>query len=312
MTRTYKLWSAAELRDLAEQLERGTSRAELMARYSVSYGSLDHQVNRIRSQQQAAMEPAAIIHESIYPRYTEPLVYEGDALILPDLEAPFHHAGFVNRCLSLANAWKIPHCVVAGDALHFASLSAWEPAWSLDQLDELAGPNLGMELRIASKTLQALAEQFDSVDLILGNHEGRLIRVLGAVFQPDWMLRLLGLDGKWRVSPFYFSKVLSAGVPYLIEHPKTTAIGAPGVLADKFQAHILMAHSHKVGMTTSRSGRWQGWHIGCCVDEERLPYSAQRHNGGHPHKLGAAIISNGVVYPLFDGWVDWAFLEGRA
>jgi len=307
-----KKWTAAELRDLAEQLDKGASRAELMARYGVSYDSVDAQIKRLHQAVAAELaDVERVIGPSPYPRYADPLVYEGDALIIPDPECPFHDADFMNKCLDLAEAWHIEHCVIAGDALHFASLSGWEPSWSLEEADELAGPNVGLELRLASKQLRALAEQFETIDYVLGNHEGRMIRALGAVFSPEWLLKLLGLDGKWRISPYYFSKVVSRGVPYLIEHPKSTALGAPGVLADKYQAHVLMAHSHKVGMTTSRSGQWQGWHIGCCVDEARLPYAAQRHNAGHPHKLGAAIIRNGALYPLFDGWVDWSFLGGR-
>lgn len=251
----------------------------------------------------------ARVPESPYPRYDTPLEYVGDALVLPDPEFPYHDDTFINQVLDLAAAWDIRHCVVAGDALHFNSLSAWEPGWTISGDDELAGPNLGQELRVASGMLRTLADQFDDMDYILGNHEGRMIRALGAVVSPDFLTNILSLDKKWRISPFYFSRVLSEGVPYLIEHPRTTSLGAPGVLADKFQANILMAHSHKVGMTSSRSGQWQGWHIGACVDESRLPYASQRHNAGNPHKLGAAIVRGGFLYPLFDGWVDWERLR---
>lgn len=246
---------------------------------------------------------------SAYPSYSSPLEFEGDALILPDTEFPFHHAGWINRCVSLALSWGISHLVIAGDAVHMDSLSAWEPSWAAD--DDVDGEvaNLPKEMKSARDAIEPLLGAFDTVDLILGNHEGRFLRALDSVLTPGMLMRFLGIN-KVRSAPYYHMRVVSAGVPYLVEHPRTTARGAPGVLADKYQAHVLMAHSHKVGMTPSRSGRWQGWHIGCCVDEDKLAYASQRHNAGDPHKLGAAIVRNGYLYPLFDGWTDFEWLTG--
>ena len=48
-----------------------------------------------------------------------------------------------------------------------------------------------------------------------------------------------------------------------------------------------------------------GWQIGCCVDERRLSYAAQRHNTGDAHALGAAIIRGGYVTVLTEHWTDW-------
>ena len=57
----------------------------------------------------------AKIPSSPYPRYDQPPELEGDALILPDAEIPFHHAEFINRVLDLAEAWKIKQMIAAGD-----------------------------------------------------------------------------------------------------------------------------------------------------------------------------------------------------
>ena len=247
------------------------------------------------------------IPQSSYPSYNSPLEWEGDALVLPDPEFPFHNADWVNKCVALAQAWSIGHLVIAGDMVHMDSLSGWEPSWADDDDTEGEVANLPKELEQARRAIVPLLEAFSSVDLILGNHEGRMLRALDSVLTPGMLLRFIGVE-RIRSAPYYHMTVLSNAVPYLIEHPRTTALGAPGVLADKFQKHVLMAHSHKVGMTTSRSGEWQGWHIGCCVDEAKLAYASQRHNGGHPHKLGAAIVREGALYPLFDGWTDFEWM----
>ena len=49
--------------------------------------------NAVRIQLRTLMfEIGGIIRESPYPRYDEPLVMEGDAIVFPDIEMPFHHA----------------------------------------------------------------------------------------------------------------------------------------------------------------------------------------------------------------------------
>ena len=73
------------------------------------------------------------IPESPYPIYDNPLVMQGNALVLPDPEVPFHHAEFVNRCLELAMKWGITKLNIAGDALHFNSLSGWQANWLKEQ-----------------------------------------------------------------------------------------------------------------------------------------------------------------------------------
>jgi len=262
------------------------------------------QITRLRHDGKVEWKP---VPKSPYPSYDKPLVWEGDALILPDPEFPFHHDEWINKIVGLARAWGITHLVVAGDMVHLESLSSWEPSWTEDNQEELEAANLPREIRHAAAGIEALLSNFQTIDLILGNHEGRFLRALDNVLSPGLLLKFLGIS-KIRSAPYYFMTVVSNGEPFQIEHPKTTARGAPGVLADRFQAHILMAHSHKIGMTPSRSGEWQGWHIGCCVDERKLAYAAQRHSAGDPHKLGAAIVRNGYVYPLFEGWTDWEWM----
>jgi len=46
------------------------------------------------------------IRESSLPIFNQPLALEGDALVLPDVEFPFHHAEFINKCIDLAAQWE--------------------------------------------------------------------------------------------------------------------------------------------------------------------------------------------------------------
>ena len=278
------------------------------------------------------------IHESTYPVYDAPLVMEGDALILPDIEFPFHHAEFLNFCLALAKKWNIRQAILAGDVLHFDSLSGWEPSWTSPNTGGLTadaeaalmdfaktlptkrqGEMMGLlgdlgqrseqdgastELSIARRELKRMEKQFDKIDMILGNHEGRLLRALQTALNPDELLRLLETGDKWRIAPYYFEYLDTKQGRYQIEHPKSASATTAAVLASKYQCHVLMGHSHHFSITTDVSGQFFAAEIGCCVDEDRLPYASQRHTRTPAHSLGAAIIRNG--YPtILTRFSDW-------
>ena len=199
------------------------------------------------------------LRESPYPKYDQPLEMEGDALVIPDLEAPFHNADFVNRCLDLSQAWGIDQCILAGDFLHFDSLSGWEPNWQqpnghggldekqeavfvefakslgsrqqarafalLEQIgrkEEDGDPNLSEEMRVVRKVTGALSQCFKKVDFVLGNHEGRMLRTLKTPLFPTEITRLIDAQD-WRIGPYYFSYLTSAGERFRIDHPKSAA-----------------------------------------------------------------------------------------
>ena len=281
-----------------------------------------------------------LITASPYPKYDEPLVIEGDALILPDAEFPFHNSEFLNRVLDLSQAWNIRQCIVAGDLLHFDSISAWEANWinegkgglsetderkfldfamslpekhqenlidlitGIGQKQEDGGPSVSQELKVARRSVKVLSELFDNIDFVLGNHDGRILRALASSMFPSEVLRLVEAGDKWRVAPYYFSILNSNGEKYQIEHPKNATKSSPYKLASKYQCHILQAHAHRWGMDTDISGKFYAIHMGCIVDESRLPYSAQRHYTGDAHRLGAVIVRDG--YPtLLEPNLPW-------
>jgi hypothetical protein len=305
----------------------GLKQAEYCREKQIDFGRFLSAITRARQ-----TDPIQKVPVSQYPQYTHPLEMEGDALVLPDVEAPFHNADFLNRCIELAVTWGITQCVLAGDAVHFNSLSKWEPAWSSTPkpagLDEATERRLmdyvmslpadkqqaGMELivsigkpeshdceeiAIAKQVLHTLGREFGRVDYILGNHEGRFLAALQTPVNVKDFGDFLDIKcPKWKISPAYFSVLVSGGVRFQIEHPKGASDGYAVKLANKYECNVLMAHSHWWDMRRSDSGRWWAIHMGCCVDETRLPYASQRHVANHAHALGAVIVRDGFPYLL--------------
>ena len=298
-------------------------------------GKLDRTLDAVKSRRKRLSsypQQRSKVMESPFPQYNVPLEMEGDALVLPDVELPFHDADFLNRCLELAQSWGITKCIVAGDLLHFDSLSAWSANMVLDggtigdeqlvilqefanqlpeeyqlelqdiladlEVGEAGDPNLSQELRIARREITVLSELFDEIHLVLGNHEMRMVTRLKTSLFPDDILRLLETGDNWKTAPYFYSILYSGNEKYQIEHPKSASRGGAAQLAAKFQCNILQAHSHIWNLDHDISGNYWAAHIGCVVDESRLPYASQRHGSGSAHKLGACIVRDGYPYML--------------
>jgi hypothetical protein len=278
--------------------------------------------------------PKNIVKESPYPRYDNPLKMVGDALVIPDIEIPFHHADFVNHVLELAQVWGIKRCILAGDVLHFDSISSWEPNWMDErqkkgmgeeaelallelanklpvkygsQLNELiekldgaqdGDPNISEELGIARRTLRVFSDLFDEVHFVLGNHEGRFLKALESPMFPGELLHLLDLNEKWKISPFYYSLLESQNGIFRVTHPKSAAKMTASKQASKNQQHVLCAHSHRWMQEKDVSGSFWAISMGCCVDEARLAYVGQRDNNADKHLLGAVIVRDGYPWLL--------------
>ena len=334
-------WSEAETETLKKEYAKKLDDESLLAfakRFGARLG-LGHNAVRGKVMDMRRAETlSAPVNPSPYPQFNDPLVMEGDALVLPDIEFPFHYAEFINHVIELSQIWNVKQLILAGDVLHFDSLSGWESNWTkpndggltaeaektlMDfamslpskkqgELMEKIG-NLGLkteqdgistELSVARRELRRIGALFDKVDFILGNHEGRFLRALQTAIDPQELLRLLEMGDKWRVAPYYFSYLDTVKGRFLIEHPKGAAESTAQNLAAKFHCHVIMGHSHALDFSWDISGEYYAIQSGCCVDEDRLPYAAQRHTTKRQHKAGAVLVVNGYPWLLHDG-TDW-------
>jgi len=329
-------YSAEQKADILRLLRLGVPNKEVEQRTGVPYSSIA-QIKFLNKNSQPLM-PA-----SNYPIYDKPLEMEGDALILPDLEIPFHHAEFINQVLDLAQVWGLEQCILAGDAVHFDCFSGWEPSWTnplqggisataeeklmsmamdlpakyqdrvMEAIVDVGGideaPGITSEMKAIRKTIKVLAGVFKKIQYILGNHEGRMLRTINGPMIPEEIFNWLELDQScWEIAPYYFSILHTPAGDYRISHPKSAAKYAHFKMADKFDCHFAMCHSHNWNKGKSTNGKFWSIQMGCCVDEKRLPYAAQRDNTREAHALGALIIRNGYPY-LLSEQTDWEAMK---
>ena len=272
------------------------------------------------------------IVESPYPKYNQPLEQTGDCLIIPDPEFPYHHADFINRCLDLADSWKIKQCNIAGDAMHFNSISHWEANWrhdnggdlsdkahkelmdflprlpkrlqdeylqTLENLEPVHDDDVGGEVEVAKKAFVSMSELFDDIVYVIGNHDGRLLSALNSPMFADQLKQFtVGDNPKYRIAPYYYSILHTVTGDYRITHPVSAAQNAATSIANQYQMHVIMGHSHAYSRSMDASGNYWAIQSGCAVDEERLAYCAQRDRGSKRHVLGAVIVRDGFPYDL--------------
>jgi len=282
------------------------------------------------------------IQESPYPKFDSPLEQTGDCLILPDTEFPYHHAEFINLCLDLAHTWNVRNCAIAGDVMHFNSISHWEANWKeekngdisdraherlIDLLPDLPSSaqdkllavmeefepahenDIGGEVETAKKALLNISYQFDDIVYVIGNHDGRLLSALNSPMFADQLRQfVVGDNPKYRIAPYYYSILHTVSGDYRISHPVSSAQNAAVSLANQFHQHIIMGHSHSYSRSHDASGKYWAIQAGCCVDEDRLAYASQRDRGAKRHVLGAVIVRNGYPYDL-SMETDWNTLK---
>jgi hypothetical protein len=262
-----------------------------------------------------------------------PLTFDGPALALGDLQIPFHSAEFVNRCILRAHAMNIGTVVLGGDVLEFAALSAWPEDFTgpksvisdkkYDELMEFANSlpaeqaaalreklaetqpdaSLSEEISGSRKVIRALLQNFDTVYVLMGNHEHRAVRKLEkAINVQDLGGFFFGNDERVKITPNYFIQSTCNGVPWRYTHPVNTAKDSSSKkLSPKFDTNIIMFHNHHFSVRSSVNGRFLGVEPGMCCDEQKMGYPVNRDTGADMHITGAAIVDhNGKLVLLND------------
>lgn len=102
-------------------------------------------------------------------------------LCIPDLHEPSSRKGALNFCRDLRQKYKTTRTIFIGDVTDFHSISfhAHHP--------EMPGPK--DEFELAYKAIQKWHKVFPKADIVLGNHDRRVIRLAESVNIPAKFLR---------------------------------------------------------------------------------------------------------------------------
>ena len=310
-------WSDAELAQAQALQREGKTFPQIAKLLNRTYNSVNIKLTRT----------AMFIPQSTVPLWASPLESTGDAVILSDVEAPFQHSEFINRVLELAYKWGIKDLHLAGDLLHYDSLSAWGSEWTESQEDIkeiLLDVLQGLDKKLRAQKVKLLEEKgllndmsysgemkaaravfrsfdyFDNVYVALGNHDDRYLRALDQAMSPGELLHQLDRhnDPRWKIAPYYYTLLHTQAGIYRITHPRGAGRTTAQDLAVQFHQHVVMGHSHRWSVNRDPSGDYWAIQTGCCVDEKRLAYVQQRDAKRDAHLNGATIIRDGYPFVL--------------
>jgi len=323
-------WTNKEESDLLKEYNKGNTVEQIAKKLQRTPSSVAKKLWHIKDKNGYIPVPV-----STMPVFDQPLSSEGDALILSDIEAPFHHADFINRCLDLAYSWKIKTLHLNGDLIHLHNLSAWGAEWvpdsdeskldailefmqslpekykqsGVDVLEKVgsfgSGGGLSDELAEARRVFRSFTE-FDDILVGIGNHDDRYLRALDKAINPHELLIQLerSNDKRWKIAPYYYTKLETEQGLFRIEHPRNAGRTAAQDLCAQFHTHVIMGHSHRWAVNRDVSGDFWAIQSGHCVDETRLAYVMQRAAKRDAHCLGAVIVRGGHPWALGE-WSPW-------
>ena len=240
-----------------------------------------------------------VFKKSEKARYNDvPMVEADDVLVMSDVEAPFHDALWCSDVIGLAKKWGIKTVILAGDFLHFTSLSKFtKPMMSEDGDNEDAEVEVSDEIESAAAFSDVLLNNFERIVMVLGNHEDRLTKRLAVATRVSIIRQLLGyrFEDRFEIYPYYQCVVKASTGVWRVAHPRNYSIIPIRVasrLADKYQCNYIAGHGHDWGETTSVGGYYAAA-CGCCVDPERLAYTTLRDNASPKMQQGAWMLHDG-------------------
>lgn len=324
----YRQWQDGEIETVRRMYKSGAEAGVIAQALNRSIGSVEKEIHVLRTKGMCR-EP---VSESSAPVWDDWVKLEGDALILADVEAPYHHAEFINHTIDLADTLGIKRLVLAGDFVHFSNFSQWGsdfarkklstvqdrklieivtelPTEQRDRMFEqlesvgIISPeaNVSEELAAVRKLVREIQGAFSEIIYFMGNHQKRKLTWQGYDEEPEELIRLFDGDkSKWQASPYYFCELNTAGGLFRIEHPDGAGMEEARKLCVQYHTHVCMGHSHRWEYRRDPSGDFYAIQMGHCVDEKRrLRYVAQRSKKRDAHALGALIVLDG--YPLLLG-----------
>jgi len=139
-------------------LESGMTSKEIAKKLQRSVSSVESKLYRDKE-----LIPVPV---STMPKFDRPLKSEGDAVVMSDIEAPFHNAEFINRVLDLADSWGIKTLHLNGDLLHYDSLSKWGAEWIEDDTEANFETIKELIEMIPAKIKDAAIEKLEKIGML--------------------------------------------------------------------------------------------------------------------------------------------------
>ena len=207
-------------------------------------------------------------------------------LVIPDLQAPFHHKDALDFLDKVANDYYITKVVSIGDEVDQHALSRFP--------HDPDGHSAGQEYKLAAKFMQRLYNRFPEVNACYSNHTDRIFRKAFEAGIPraylksikEFMGAPVGWDWKseWRIHDIIFTHGDSA---------KGTQ--PHKLLVQSNLCSTVIGHHHScpgVAYVANDRETLFGMNVGCLVDKDAYAFHYTKYNRNKP-VLGCGVIMEG-------------------
>jgi len=240
-------------------------------------------------------------------KWNTPPRFKGDAVIAGDFHMPFMDYDFAEIMLDTAMV-LLPEprrLIVAGDLFNMSAFSSFIATNPYQ-------PSFRSELNVVVSFLEDALRVFDSIDVLLGNHELRFVYRLGQLGHEE-LEKAVGVDSV-KFHEYAYCVIETQTGEWRITHQRNYSTSAQSVgrkLAHKYRQHIITHHQHKVSKGFDDSGMSIVIDNGCMADPEKLDYVSQVDNT-LPIMTQSFVVLRGGVANLFvnnTAFTDYSFLE---
>ena len=208
-------------------------------------------------------------------------------LVIPDLHEPCSRKGALNFCRDVRRKYKTTRTIFIGDVTDWHSISfhAHHP--------EMPGPK--DEYELAYKCIQKWVKAFPKADVVLGNHDRRVIRLAESVNIPAKFLR--NYKDIWGTPKWTWADEFIYDDIYYAHGDGCGAALYPAFnLVRKMGMSCVLGHHHSAGgvkWLVNPLRRMFGLDTGCLINDKAMAFAYGKRTKIRS-VLSAAVIIDGV------------------
>ena len=223
--------------------------------------------------------------------WATPPAFEENVVITGDYHLPFLDYDFAEVMIKTSEKLLSPprRLIVAADLFNFDILSRFPKA------NNYAVP-LRTELDMATLFLTEALDVFDNIDVLLGNHEMRVIYLTLGQLGHKELEAIVGVD-RVRFHEYPHCIISSASGEWRATHQKNYSRVSQSVgvkLAHKFGQHIITHHQHRVSKGFDTSGKYVVIDNGCMAHPDFFDYVNVPDNTAPSMMQSFVILKDGV------------------
>lgn len=236
--------------------------------------------------------------------YDDYIRVDGDAIVVSDLEIPYHDAELLGYAVSVGKLFKIKTLIIAGDLLANDAIGFF--ASRSEDTDESTRFTVNDSLMAGRDVLKAFFKWFEHIIVIKGNHDQRndQVRELGwfQMMKDNW-----GDLGNLEISFYKWCELDGQRIEHFGNYS-----GVPGSVARDRAAiedcTVIGGHTHHFSWSWAKNGKHMAIDLGHCTRPETRYYKTVNGVTRHPKWVaGFWAYKDGYWFPFPKEATNWEF-----